>query len=42
MKRRRRRRNPGNYWVNFALGASALVALLYLGKKLAAPPPALP
>lgn len=37
---RRRKRNGGNYWVNFALIASGLVVVLFLSKKLA--PPALP
>lgn len=30
--RRRRRKNPGSYWVNFALAATAIVGVLYVAK----------
>lgn len=30
---RRRRRNPGSYWTNFALAATAIVAVLYVAKR---------
>jgi hypothetical protein len=29
---RRRRKNPGSYWVNFALAATAIVGVLYFAK----------
>jgi len=31
-----------NYWRDFALGASGLFILLYVGKKLSAPKPPAP
>lgn len=30
---RKRRRNPGSYWTNFALAAAALVGVLYVAKR---------
>lgn len=43
MKRRRRKKNPGSYWVNFALAACAVIAVLYFVKRAqgaqALPPP---
>jgi hypothetical protein len=35
-------RPQDTYWRDFLLGASGLVIVLYLGKKLAAPKPAPP
>jgi hypothetical protein len=32
-------RSSDTYWRDFLLGASGLVVLLYVGKKLAAPKP---
>lgn len=31
--RRKRRRNPGSYWTNFALAAAAVVGILYVAKR---------
>jgi hypothetical protein len=32
-RRRKKRRNPGSYWSNFALAAAAIVGVLYVARR---------